>query len=85
MHYTNKSFWQCYATLPPAIQKIADQNYQLLKVNPAHPSLHFKRVGPYWSVRVSQRYRALEVDVESGILWFWIGGYKEYERLIEQA
>ena len=56
MHYTTRRFWQCYDALPESIHNIADQSYQLLKTNPAHPSLHFKKLsGKYWSVRVGSR------------------------------
>jgi len=55
----------------------------LLKSNPRHPSLHFKPVGQYWSVRVGLRYRALAVPVSEGLVWFWIGTHAEYDRLIK--
>jgi hypothetical protein len=54
----------------------------LLKAHPQHPSLHFKRVGKYWSVRIGSDFRALGIDSRKGILWFWIGTHEEYERLI---
>jgi hypothetical protein len=33
-------------------------------------------------VRVGAHYRALGVDVEGGVLWFWIGSHADYDRLI---
>ena len=56
-----------YEVLPKAVQFVADQSYELLKVNSSHPSLHFKRVGKYWAVRISKEYRAVGVEVEQGI------------------
>jgi hypothetical protein len=44
-HHTTADFWECYARLPEAVQRLADGNYELLRANPHHPSLHFKRVG----------------------------------------
>ncbi len=41
-----------------------------------------KKVNQYWSVRVGKSYRALGIEVENGILWFWIGPHGEYDRLI---
>ena len=38
--------------LPEHVRALADKNYALLKENPQHPSLHFKKVGRFWSVRV---------------------------------
>jgi hypothetical protein len=54
----------------------------LLQQNPQHPSLHFKRVGRFGSVRVGASFRALGVDAPDGILWFWIGPHEDYDRLI---
>ena len=82
MHYTNRKFWLYYDQLPENIQHLADSCYELLKINPNHPSLHFKKVGKYWSVRVGKSYRALGIEVKKGILWFWIGTHAEYNELI---
>lgn len=82
MHYTSQKFWQCYDALPENVQQTADQCYELLKIDQSHPSLHFKKVGKYWSVRAGRDYRALGVEVEKSILWFWIGSHAEYNKLI---
>jgi hypothetical protein len=68
--------------LQPSVRKLADANYELLKRDPRHPSLQFKKIGRYWSVRVGLRYRALAVEVDEGYLGFWIGSHAEYDRLI---
>src|SRR5690606_1936895 len=57
----------CYRQLPRHIQKQADEKFQLLKADPGHPSLHFKKVGSVWSARVNIDYRAL-ADEENGEL-----------------
>ncbi|WP_449451363.1 ParE family toxin-like protein [Spirosoma profusum] len=64
------------------MQKLADKNYALLKQNPKHPSLHFKQVNQYWSVRVGEQFRAVGIEIEEGLLWFWIGTHTEYDKLI---
>lgn len=69
-HHASPRFWRAYDTLPEAIRRLADRNFALLKLDPQHPSLHFKRVGRFRSVRVGLHYRALGVDVQDGILWF---------------
>jgi hypothetical protein len=33
-------------------------------------------------VRVGRRFRALAVEVDDGLLWFWIGSHADYDRLI---
>ena len=40
-HFTLPRFWQYYQKLPRDIQELADKNYELLKSDPNHPSLHF--------------------------------------------
>ncbi len=82
-HHTTADFWECYARLPESVRRLADGNYQLLRADSHHPSLHFKRVGKLWSVRVGIGYRALAVDSEDGPLWFWIGSHAEYDRIIQ--
>jgi hypothetical protein len=55
----------------------------LLKTDPQHPSLHFKKLGRFWSVRVGIRYRALATQVDGDMLWFWIGSHSDYDALIK--
>ena len=81
-HHASRRFWAPYDELPAEIREAADKNYKLLEANPRHPSLHFKKVRHYWSVRIGEGYRALGVDVEDGILWIWIGTHAEYDRKI---
>ena len=81
-HYASPKFWELYRALPGDIRELADKNYQLLKSNPRYPSLHFKRIGELWSVRVGQHYRALGVDVEDGIYWIWIGTHADYDKIV---
>ncbi len=59
-----------------------NKSFDLLKKDTFHPSLHLKKVPPYWSVRVGKRHRALAVEVESGLLWFWIGTHAEYDQIV---
>jgi hypothetical protein len=82
-HFTSPGFWECFARLPIETQELARANYELLKKDPRHPSLRFKKIGPYWSVRVGRKYRALGTDVADGILWGWIGSHADYDRLIK--
>jgi len=82
-YFASPSFWELYDKLPSAIQDVADKNFELLKADPKHPSLHLKKVGGYWSVRAGRKYRAVGVDIDEGILWFWIGVHSEYDKIIE--
>jgi len=84
-HHTTADFWACYRELPEDVQRVADTNYELLRTNSRHPSLHFKRVGRLWFVRVGIGYRALAVDSDDGPLWYWIGSHAEYNRIIKRG
>ena len=81
-HYASAKFWALYLALPATVQAVADKNFELLKANPHHPSLRFKKVGTLWSARVGEQYRALGHDVEGGVHWFWIGTHNDYDRLV---
>ena len=81
-HRATVRFWEHFRKLPEAVQQLADRNFQLLKRNPRHPSLHLKPVGRYWSARVGLHYRVLAVRDGDDLGWFWIGSHTEYERLI---
>jgi hypothetical protein len=84
-HLTLPRFWRCYQQLPASVQELADKTYELLKFDPFHASLHFKKVGrrkELWSVRVGDHYRALGREKPEGIVWFWIGTHAEYDGLI---
>jgi hypothetical protein len=80
--FANSDFWEAFNGLPPAIQSLARKSFRVWITNPSHPSLHFKPVGQYWSVRVGIAYRALAVKRGDDFIWFWIGHHKDYERLI---
>lgn len=79
-HLASSTFWECYQKLPRNIQELADSRFALLKENPTHPSLHFKKAREYRSVRIGIHYRALAVEVPDGLLWFWIGSHADYDK-----
>jgi hypothetical protein len=81
-HFTAPLFWRHYRQLPPQVRDLADKNFQLLKSNPKHPSLHFKKIESLWSVRVGVHYRALGLDKPEGVVWFWIGSHADYDKLL---
>jgi mRNA-degrading endonuclease RelE of RelBE toxin-antitoxin system len=81
-HFASPAFWQHYRKLPANIRELADKNFRLLKQDSNHPSLHLKKVSRFWSVRVGKKYRALAVQVDEGLIWFWIGTHSEYDKLV---
>ena len=81
-HLASPAFWSAYEALPVRTRELADKNFGLLKQDPTHPSLRFKKTGRFWSVRVGLRYRALAVEVDDDLLWFWIGSHADYDALV---
>lgn len=81
-HHAAPDFWRRYNALPESVRKLADRSFELVKTNPNHPSLHFKRVGRYRTVRVGLHHRAVAVQAPDGLVWFWVGSHAEYDRLI---
>jgi mRNA-degrading endonuclease RelE of RelBE toxin-antitoxin system len=79
---TTKSFRNRFQNLSPEIRQLARKNFKLSLRDPRHPSLHFKKAGDFWSVRVGGNHRALAVWSGDKIEWFWIGSHDEYEDLI---
>lgn len=81
-HFASPDFWSCYHRLPKQVQELADTNFELIKTDPFHPSLHFKKIGKYRAVRIGLRYRALATEAPDGLLWFWIGSHSEYDKIL---
>ncbi len=86
-HRATADFWRRYDALPQDIRSRAAKQFQLLKGNPQHPSLQFKKVDErkgreLWSARVTLNYRALAIRRDDGYLWFWVGDHEDYEALI---
>jgi hypothetical protein len=84
-HFATPDFWSLYHQLPADTRKAADKQFALLRENSAHPSLRLKRIGPFWSVRVSRGYRALARQREDGLIWFWIGPHSRYDQILAQS
>jgi hypothetical protein len=60
---TTPDFWKSYLELSPEMRQKARSTDKLWKSNPAHPFLHFKKVGKnLWSIRISGGYRALVLE-----------------------
>jgi len=83
-HRASPRFWRHYRALPDELQQLADRGYQLLLQDPRHPSLHFKRIGRLWSVRVGLHHRALAVERGEEMVWIWIGSHAEYDLLLRR-
>lgn len=81
-HLTTKRFWKCYYAQSLNYQHLADKSFALLKENPNHPSLHFKKVGKFYSARIDLSIRALAFKDDGNFVWLWIGRHDEYEKIV---
>lgn len=79
---TTAEFRSHFRALPSAVQDTARAAFRLWQQDRRHPSLHFKRAGAYWSIRVGIHYRALGRLQDGTLYWFWIGRHAEYDRLV---
>jgi hypothetical protein len=84
-HRATPRFWACYRPLPVEVQRLADSCYALLRENSRYPSLHFKKVGRFWSARIGLHYRAVAVEDGPDLVWFWIGTHAEYDAILGRA
>jgi hypothetical protein len=78
------SFWRAYDRLAPLTKDRARTAYQLFAENPDHPSLRFKKLqgsNDIWSVRISDKYRAVGVRSGDTIEWIWIGTHNDFDNL----
>lgn len=79
---TTASFRRRLKALPPSVRRLARKNFKLWLQDASHPSLHFKKVGEFWSARIGSSHRALALWKGDTFEWFWIGSHDEYEELI---
>jgi hypothetical protein len=84
MHRATPQFWRLYDQLPEEARRLADRSFSLLKKNPRHPSLHFKKLGRHWSVRIGRAHRALAVPDGTDFTWVWIGRHADYDELLKR-
>jgi len=88
LHRANADFWSDYRALPADVRSRAHKQFQLLKANPQHPSLQFKKIGErngrqIWSARVTLNCRARAIKIDNECVWFWIGEHDVYDVLIQ--
>jgi hypothetical protein len=84
---TTQAFWKCYKELPEQTRKEARKAYKTFKKNPYHPSLHFKGIHStraIFSLRITKDYRAVAIQQDKRIIWFWIGSHGDYNNLLKQ-
>jgi hypothetical protein len=82
---TTDRFREAFNNLPVKVQRVANINFERLNKNPRHPSLHFKKIGKFWSLRIGLNYRSLAIKDKSGYTWVWIGNHDQYLKMIKKG
>ena len=85
-HITQK-FREAFNRLPKTIKKQAKETFRLFNQNPYHPSFHFKRIHstrPIFSLRITKDCRAVGIQQNNQVIWFWIGSHNDYDNLLKQ-
>ena len=85
--HTTERFRKAFAALPPQIQQQAKEAYRQFQDDPFYPSLRFKRIHstrPVYSVRINVDYRAVGIQSENEIVWFWTGAHDDYMKLLSR-
>ena len=78
-HVTVESFWNEYDQLPLKIRKCVDNNFETIKQYPKHPLLRLMNVENIWSMRIDSRFRAIAVEENDVMIWFWVGNFSKYK------
>ena len=83
-----EQFWLMYNALPPKVQRIAKESYELFRVDPYNIRLRFHRLKQgheTYAVNVGGSYRAIGIKQPSnppyifGMKWIWIGYHGNYD------
>ena len=85
--HTNQRFRKLLIGLPKVIQKQAKEAYVQFRRDPYQSGLHFKRVHskrPIYSVRITKDYRAVGIQQDNEMIWFWIGSHSDYDKLLKE-
>lgn len=69
--------------LPKKTLAKVEKQINFLKINEKHPSLNFKKVGNYYSIRIDKNFRALAIKDNNKFAWFWVGKHSEYDKIIK--
>jgi len=79
---TTTEFRRLLAELPAEVRRAAYKQFRLWKHDPHHRSVRFKKVGSKWSARVDRSHRALAIELQGTMVWFYVGTHDGYQRRI---
>ena len=81
-HRASKEFRKPFEALPAPIQDLARKNFDLLKQDPAHPSLRFKKIGRLHSSESVSGIGHSAWRARMDCSGCWIGPHTDYDKLL---
>lgn len=72
-HSRTDHFRICCRQLPGAIRARVDECFELLNRDSTAPSLQFQKDGLIWSMNIGKSHKALALDANGRLLWYWVG------------
>ena len=85
--HTTKKFRKMLLNLPENVRQQANEAFDQFQQDPFHPGLNFKRVHssrPIYAARITKDYRAVGIQKNGLMIWFWIGSHSDYDLLLKQ-
>ncbi len=83
-HQATAEFRSSYDSLPESVRSLADADFELLKANPRHPSLHLKESVDSGLSAWACVTGSLAVRDSETLLWFWIGTHGQYDKIVHR-
>ncbi len=77
-HVISPQFAVLVKNLPARTRKELDHAFSVLKEYPNHPLLRLVKVEGHWSMRIGGTFRAVAVEHNGTIIWYWIGRYHHF-------
>jgi len=79
----SKAFWEAYRNLPEQNPRACRQELFLAEGKPQAPLFATQESGELLVRPCRLSLPALAIDVDEGLLWFWIGSHADYDDLIK--
>jgi plasmid maintenance system killer protein len=76
-----------YRRLPKEIREKARDTYRIWQKHPNTPGLNFEKLNaplPLYSIRITQKYRAIAIYQDSVYVWVFIGTHAEYDSWLRE-
>jgi hypothetical protein len=76
-HSRTDHFKQCYRRLSAAARTLVDRSFEQLNEDSEAPSLQIEKDGLIWSMNIGTSHKALALDANGRVLWYWVGSRED--------